>query len=192
MSRLVVVSNRVSKPRPNNHAAGGLAVGVQAALEDNGGLWFGWNGKVCATEPRAAEVDQRGAISYATIELNEGEYELYYNGFSNASLWPVFHYLLAYYKFDRAAFEAAFSVAGFPSTKSNTSGRFPALPTIDLPSTRSIWREQPAIPAAASSAHPGTSLLRSFVTTLVSRNGGTSHGRHCHCGDRPEKSRRLR
>ena len=35
MSRLVVVSNRVSKPEPNNHAAGGLAVGVQAALEDN-------------------------------------------------------------------------------------------------------------------------------------------------------------
>ena len=110
MSRLVVVSNRVSIPGPNNHAAGGLAVGVQAALEDNGGLWFGWNGEVCATEPRTAEVDQRGAISYATIELNQDEFELYYNGFSNASLWPVFHYLLAYYKYDRAAFEAYWRV----------------------------------------------------------------------------------
>jgi trehalose 6-phosphate synthase len=110
VSRLVVVSNRVSKPGPDKPAAGGLAVGVQAALEDNGGLWFGWNGDICETEPRAAEVEQRGTISYATIELNRNEYELYYNGFANTSLWPVFHYLLAYYKFDRTAFEAYWRV----------------------------------------------------------------------------------
>ena len=112
MSRLVVVSNRVSLPGPDSAAAGGLAVGVQAALEDNGGLWFGWNGKTCQTEPREAQIDTRGAIQYATIDLNESEYELYYNGFANSSLWPVCHYLLAYYKFDRAAFEAYWRVNG--------------------------------------------------------------------------------
>ena len=110
MSRLVVVSNRVSKPGPDSAAAGGLAVGIQAALEDNGGLWFGWSGKTCETEPGPAEIDDRGGVQYATIELNRHEYELYYNGFSNTSLWPVFHYLLAYYKFDRAAYEAYWRV----------------------------------------------------------------------------------
>ncbi len=110
MSRLVVVSNRVSKPGPNAAAAGGLAVGIQAALEDNGGLWFGWSGKTCATEPGPVDIDDRGGIEYATIELNADEYERYYNGFANQSLWPVFHYLLAYYTYDRAAYESYWRV----------------------------------------------------------------------------------
>ena len=85
-------------------------MGIQAALEDNGGMWFGWSGETCKTEPGPAEVDTRGTIKYATIELNEAEYELYYNGYSNTSLWPVFHYLLAYYKFERVAYEAYWRV----------------------------------------------------------------------------------
>ena len=43
MSRLVVVSNRVTLPGVNQ--AGGLAVALRAALEEEGGLWFGWSGK---------------------------------------------------------------------------------------------------------------------------------------------------
>ena len=110
MSRLVVVSNRVTKPGPDDAAAGGLAVGIQAALEDNGGLWFGWNGNTCPTEPRPAEIDDRGLIRFATIDLNAADFELYYNGFANRALWPVCHYLLAYYSFDRSAFEAFWRV----------------------------------------------------------------------------------
>jgi trehalose 6-phosphate synthase len=110
VSRLVVVSNRVSKPGPGSAAAGGMAVGIQAALEESGGLWFGWNGKTCATEPGNADIDDCGAIQYATIDLNQREYELYYNGYANTSLWPVFHYLLSYYKYERAAYEAYWRV----------------------------------------------------------------------------------
>lgn len=106
MSRLVVVSNRVSKPRSDRVVTGGLAVGIQTALKERGGLWFGWSGKTCAAEPSNAAIDVRGAVKYATVALNANEFELYYNGFSNTSLWPVFHYLLAYYQYDRAAFEA--------------------------------------------------------------------------------------
>ena len=105
MTRLVVVSNRVAAPRPGNAAAGGLAIGVQAALEEYGGLWFGWNGKTTLGEPHGPRFEKHGRVSYATIDLNERAHELYYNGFSNGSLWPVFHYLLAYYDFDRTAFE---------------------------------------------------------------------------------------
>src|SRR5690606_25373827 len=43
MSRLVVVSNRVAVPGENR--AGGLAVALQAALSERGGMWFGWSGK---------------------------------------------------------------------------------------------------------------------------------------------------
>ena len=44
MGRLVVVSNRVADPR--KPGAGGLAVALGEALQQSGGLWFGWSGKV--------------------------------------------------------------------------------------------------------------------------------------------------
>jgi trehalose 6-phosphate synthase len=45
VSRLVVVSNRVTPITGNKAAtAGGLAVGVLAALRESGGIWFGWSG----------------------------------------------------------------------------------------------------------------------------------------------------
>ena len=44
MSRLVVVSNRIADPRKT--AAGGLAVALGEVLNNSGGLWFGWSGKL--------------------------------------------------------------------------------------------------------------------------------------------------
>ena len=45
MSRLVVVSNRVALPGENR--AGGLAVALEAALQESGGLWFAYSqGKI--------------------------------------------------------------------------------------------------------------------------------------------------
>ena len=44
MSRLVVISNRLADPR--KPAAGGLAVALGEALNQTGGLWFGWSGTV--------------------------------------------------------------------------------------------------------------------------------------------------
>jgi trehalose 6-phosphate synthase len=53
LPRLVVVSNRVAVPDPTGKgAAGGLAVAVREAFQTQGGLWFGWSGKVTA-EPDA-------------------------------------------------------------------------------------------------------------------------------------------
>ena len=45
MSRLIIVSNRVSDPTGPDRS-GGLAVALIDALQENGGLWFGWNGLV--------------------------------------------------------------------------------------------------------------------------------------------------
>lgn len=45
MSRLIVLSNRVSLPNPDKVTAGGLAVALQDALTDIGGVWLGWNGE---------------------------------------------------------------------------------------------------------------------------------------------------
>jgi trehalose 6-phosphate synthase len=105
LSRLIAVSNRVARPRNAPKSAGGLAVGVLGALEELGGIWFGWNGKTTPNEPGDAVLETHGKITYATIDLNEKSYDLYYNGFSNTSLWPVCHSLLGFFRYDRQEYD---------------------------------------------------------------------------------------
>ncbi|MEO1204269.1 MAG: trehalose-6-phosphate synthase, partial [Pseudomonadota bacterium] len=103
--RLVIVSNRVAIPEENKPAGGGLAVGVLAALKDHGGIWFGWSGEVTEREGGGPDVTTIGNTDYATIQINEADYEQYYNGYSNRVLWPVCHYLLDFIRYDQADFD---------------------------------------------------------------------------------------
>ncbi len=106
--RIVAVSNRVASPSQADQAAGGLAVGVMGALRDYGGIWFGWNGdlRLDARATREPEIERDGDISFVGIDLDEGDFEGYYNGFSNKVLWPLFHYLLNFIRYRREDFEA--------------------------------------------------------------------------------------
>ena len=103
--RLVIVSNRVAMPRKNSPAAGGLAVGIMGALREHGGVWFGWSGELTDRDGGDPTVKRRGNIDFATISLNEDDFEKYYNGYSNRVLWPVCHYLLDFIQYDAADFE---------------------------------------------------------------------------------------
>ncbi len=105
MTRLVAVSNRVAQPTTGAKSAGGLAVGVLSALQEYGGVWFGWSGKTINGEPGDPRTEQVGNITYATIDLNDAAFDKYYNGFSNTSLWPVCHYLLGFFRFDRREYD---------------------------------------------------------------------------------------
>ncbi len=100
MSRLVVVSNRVAPTSEGKPAAGGLAIGVLDALKETGGVWFGWSGEI-VNEAGAPVVDQRGNVTYATVGLTRRDYDQYYRGFSNATLWPAFHYRNDLLRYDR-------------------------------------------------------------------------------------------
>ncbi len=102
MPRVVAVSNRVAL----GPSAGGLALGVQSALETAGGLWFGWSGR---TGPETGRLETREAGSYrlATIDLSEADYRHYYEGYSNRGLWPTLHNrldLAAFLPDDEAAY----------------------------------------------------------------------------------------
>ncbi|MEM7705983.1 MAG: alpha,alpha-trehalose-phosphate synthase (UDP-forming) [Pseudomonadota bacterium] len=103
--RLIIVSNRVAKPKRRGAAAGGLAVGILGALKEAGGMWFGWSGKLTDRETRDPVISRSGNIEYATVDLNDRDYEQYYNGFSNRVLWPVCHYLLSFVKYESADFD---------------------------------------------------------------------------------------
>lgn len=101
MSRLVVVSNRIALPDDKNRA---LAVWPSASrgTESGGGLWFGWSGEIGDDQQPLKQVS-RGNISPASFNLNERDHDEYYNQFSNAVLWPAFHYRLDLVSFQREA-----------------------------------------------------------------------------------------
>jgi trehalose 6-phosphate synthase len=99
VSRLIVVSNRVASPKVGK-SAGGLAVGVLAALAAEGGVWFGWSGRTSPQEPAGVKIATVGNIQFATIDINEKDYDAYYNGFSNNTLWPLFHSLLGFFSYN--------------------------------------------------------------------------------------------
>ncbi|CBA15215.1 alpha,alpha-trehalose-phosphate synthase (UDP-forming) [Xanthomonas albilineans] len=100
MSRLVVVSNRVAVPGENH--AGGLAVGLLAALKERGGMWFGWSGKTVRGDSGALHEQSKGPIRFVTMDLNRPDLDGYYNGFANRTLWPLLHFRLDLVDYDRA------------------------------------------------------------------------------------------
>jgi len=101
MSRLVVISNRVAIPGKDNCSPGGLAVGLEGALKESGGIWFGWSGNINSDNEHQVNVQHVNNIDYITMDLNAKEYDDYYAGFSNNLLWPLFHYVLGFTKFSR-------------------------------------------------------------------------------------------
>ena len=103
MSRLIVVSNRVSVPeRPGDAPAGGLAVALSAALREYSGFWFGWSGETAEHPSDEVQIRRVNDVSVVTVDLEEADYQEYYNGFANATLWPLFHYRIDLTAYDRS------------------------------------------------------------------------------------------
>lgn len=107
MSRLVVVSNRIAVPDGSKASAGGLTVGIMDALKTTGGLWFGWNGEIneIGEDDEEMNLFEQDNVTYASFGLNQNDYDLYYLQFSNAVVWPAFHYRLDLVNFQREAWE---------------------------------------------------------------------------------------
>ncbi|WP_421622011.1 alpha,alpha-trehalose-phosphate synthase (UDP-forming) [Alkalilimnicola ehrlichii] len=128
---LITISNRVALPSQLQGAQGGLAVGLRGALEDGGGLWFGWDGRhePRLPDPRPLAVQNANGVRYATLRLTRAEYERFYLGFSNQVLWPLFHYRLPYVHCQRADRE------GYWAVNRLFADRLPDLPDAESP----IW-----------------------------------------------------
>ena len=102
--RLIVISNRVAVPKARGAAGaqGGLAGALHAALKSRRGLWFGWSGQESGSG-RTGHIDtQTGdGVTTATIDLSQRDIDEYYNGYANATLWPLFHYRLDLAEYER-------------------------------------------------------------------------------------------
>ncbi|MFN3804468.1 MAG: bifunctional alpha,alpha-trehalose-phosphate synthase (UDP-forming)/trehalose-phosphatase [Pyrobaculum sp.] len=119
--RLFIVSNRLPVAvveRENGfevrEAVGGLATAVRSFLKatDGGGrlgfekvTWVGWSG--VRAEREGEEVRGRlREMGLTPVPLTGEEVSLFYEGFCNATLWPLFHSFTVYTQFDRAYWEA--------------------------------------------------------------------------------------
>ncbi|HWH17603.1 MAG TPA: alpha,alpha-trehalose-phosphate synthase (UDP-forming) [Allosphingosinicella sp.] len=104
MSRLIVISNRVSAPTSEGGkgAQGGLAVALSAALREYSGLWFGWSGEKIDEFTGHIDFQRSHGVTTATIDLEEQDVDEYYNGYANRTLWPLFHYRIDLAEYDRS------------------------------------------------------------------------------------------
>src|SRR4051812_31035512 len=94
-SSLVVVANRL--PLDDNAAPdgacewrrspGGLASALHAILQNTPATWVGWGGR---TGP-APTLPDIGTLRLRPVPLTEEELRGYYEGFANATLWPLYH-----------------------------------------------------------------------------------------------------
>lgn len=106
--RLVVVSNRVGPIEAGKPGQGGLAVALRAALEEAGGLWFGFSGTVSERPAAEPKIAAAGRVTAATLDLTRRDFEEYYVGYANRVLWPLFHYrpsLIGYSRRDVAGYK---------------------------------------------------------------------------------------
>jgi trehalose 6-phosphate synthase/phosphatase len=100
---LVVVSNRLpfSLSRDESGAltvepgSGGLVTALRPILRNRGGRWIGWTGATDEEVPDPAAHFAGSARAYGyeivPVSLSAEERDLYYYGFSNEVLWPLFH-----------------------------------------------------------------------------------------------------
>ena len=117
-SRLIIVSNRlpvvVKKSIEDgyklSHASGGLITAMTPVLKRNGGVWVGWAGNYLEEKidiKKLLEQEMKNLnYRYKSVDISLNDYELYYKGFSNEVLWPLFHNASVYCNFAANYYEA--------------------------------------------------------------------------------------
>ena len=112
--RLTIVSNRlpVSVSKVKNHwklepGSGGLISALSPVLKEKGGEWIGWPGSTQQLPYTEIFKDSREKLGYHIIPvtLTEEDIRGYYYGFSNETLWPLFHSMLGRTIFNRSHWE---------------------------------------------------------------------------------------
>jgi trehalose 6-phosphate synthase len=97
----VVVANRLPVDRDDEggwrHSPGGLVTALEPVMRKRDGAWVGWPGKA-DLELDPLEVD---GILIVPVALSAAEVENYYEGFSNDTIWPLYHDVIAAPRYKR-------------------------------------------------------------------------------------------
>ncbi len=109
-SNFVVVANRLPVDRhtdPDGHTTwrtspGGLVAALEPVMKSVDGAWVGWIG---APDDAPDPFDLDG-MRLVPVPLSEDEIAEYYEGFSNDTIWPLYHDVIATPQFHREWWQA--------------------------------------------------------------------------------------
>lgn len=74
-------------------SSGGLATALQSVFQQQNSRWIGWPGIIAQTKEEEEQIIKLlKPLRCIPVFLTQAELDGYYNGFSNAILWPLFHY----------------------------------------------------------------------------------------------------
>ncbi|SDG40389.1 bifunctional alpha,alpha-trehalose-phosphate synthase (UDP-forming)/trehalose-phosphatase [Psychroflexus sediminis] len=120
MNKTIIVSNRLplqviieNDQIEVTPSVGGLATGLKSVHKESNGIWIGWSG--ITQEELTPELETK--ISKAvtkeqcvSVNLTQRDLDHYYYGFSNRTLWPLFHYFIEYTEYNPESWEVYKSV----------------------------------------------------------------------------------
>jgi alpha,alpha-trehalose-phosphate synthase [UDP-forming] len=101
----VVVANRLPVDRVDHPdgtvdwrpSPGGLVAALEPVMRSRSGAWVGWSG-AAGEAPEPFDAD---GMRLLPVGLSDDEVAEYYAGFSNATLWPLYHDVIAPPRFHR-------------------------------------------------------------------------------------------
>lgn len=116
MSKFFIISNRlpvnISKEGEEftiTPSVGGLATGMKSFYKSYDSKWIGWPG----LDNSELDVKDKEVITKKLVEekcapvfLDKEDMDGYYYGFSNKTIWPLFHYFNQYVEYDENMWEA--------------------------------------------------------------------------------------
>jgi trehalose 6-phosphate synthase len=113
-SSFVVVANRLPVDRtemPDGSTAwrrspGGLVTALAPVMQGHHGAWIGWTG---SPDEKLDPFDNDG-MHLVPVMLSAEDVQLYYEGFSNATLWPLYHDVIVAPEFHREWWESYVAV----------------------------------------------------------------------------------
>lgn len=108
-NKTIIVSNRlpvkiveVNGVYELSPSEGGLATGLGSIYKSGDNIWIGWPGLDVPVERQEEVRKQLEELNLIPVFLTTEEINLYYEGFSNEVLWPVFHYMVTYAHFEQS------------------------------------------------------------------------------------------
>ena len=116
MGKTIIISNRLplqinisENDLEVTPSVGGLATGLKSFHQEGDSIWIGWTGLVAEEVPRELErkvVEKAAQQDCVPVSLTSEEIDKFYYGFSNRTIWPLFHYFMEYTEFQPDHWEA--------------------------------------------------------------------------------------
>ena len=113
-NNLVIVANRLPVDRVEQAdgtpgwrvSPGGLVTAIEPVMRANDGVWIGWPG---GTDQDLQPFEHDG-MHLVPMTMTQADIEGFYEGFSNATLWPLYHDVVAKPQFHREWWDAYVAV----------------------------------------------------------------------------------